>query len=221
VTGLSRAGKSVFIVSLIQNLLALAEQRDVLPQLTRRLSDQGTNRLLDVTILSPGISAVPHFDLAAKLARLAADEPAWPERTDDVAEVSLALTVHRSPLVPIRGSLMGLLSDRFEAYKHDMRTNVFDAHFHAFDRQLVLVDVLSALYGGKDAFQDAARAIKDIAAAIALRRPSRGPRTRRRGYLARRHRDTPGMPGESWPRGGGSGRWQSHRARGIRRHQGR
>lgn len=290
VTGLSRAGKSVFIVSLIQNLLALAEQRDVLPQLTRRLSDRGANRLRDVTILPAGVSAVPHFDHATKLTQLGADDPAWPERTDDVAEVSLALTVTRRsaigqrlgvrrvrldifdypgewlldlpllnqdyvawseqtvallresprrevsapflafianlrpgdrinealahqghrlykaaleacraqhglrylqpgrflcpgphgdvpmlwffpmdvrpPLVPLKGSLMGLMSDRFEAYKRDMRTNVFDALFRAFDRQVVLVDVLGALYGGQAAFQDAARAIKDIAAAF-------------------------------------------------------
>src|ERR1700712_3382259 len=70
VTGLSRAGKTVFITSLIQNLLALAAQKDVLPRLTQRLSDRGVNRLRDVTILPAGASALPHFDHAAKLAGL-------------------------------------------------------------------------------------------------------------------------------------------------------
>ncbi len=76
VTGLSRAGKTVFITSLIQNLLALAAQKDVLPQLTCRLSDTGLNRLRDVAILPAGVSAMPHFDQAAKLAGLSAAEPA-------------------------------------------------------------------------------------------------------------------------------------------------
>src|ERR1700710_2993861 len=95
VTGLSRAGKTVFITSLIQNLLTLAAQKDVLPQLTRRLA----NRLRGVTILPAGVSALPHFDQAAKLAGLSAAEPVWPERTADLAKVSLDLTLlRRSPL---------------------------------------------------------------------------------------------------------------------------
>ena len=95
VTGLSRAGKTVFITSMIQNLLALADQRDVLPRLTQRLSDRGANRLRDVTILPAGTSPVPYFDYAAKLAGMGAEEPAWPERTEDVAQISLALTLTR------------------------------------------------------------------------------------------------------------------------------
>jgi predicted YcjX-like family ATPase len=95
VTGLSRAGKTVFITSLIQNLLALAAQKDVLPLLTRRLSDTGMNRLREVTVLPAGVSAMPHFDQAAKLAGLGAAEPTWPERTNDIAEISLALTLTR------------------------------------------------------------------------------------------------------------------------------
>ena len=290
VTGLSRAGKTVFITSLIQNLLALAAQKDVLPQLTRRLSDTGLNRLRDVTLLSAGVSAIPYFDQAAKLAGLSAAEPVWPDRTNDIAQISLALTltrrsplgqklgerrvrldivdypgewlldlpllgqtyaewseqtiallresprrevsgaflafvdnrrsgdrvdeglareghrlykdaleacrVHhglrylqpgrflcpgphgdvpllwffpmdvRHPLVPPTGSLMALLSDRFEAYKRDMRSSFFETHFRAFDRQVLLVDVLGALHAGRAAFHDTARAIKDIATAL-------------------------------------------------------
>lgn len=75
VTGLSRAGKTVFITSLIQNLLALDGQRDVLPAVHKRLSAQGTNRLRDVAIEPAGISALPRFDFAAKLAGLSAGEP--------------------------------------------------------------------------------------------------------------------------------------------------
>jgi predicted YcjX-like family ATPase len=99
VTGLSRAGKTVFITSLVQNLLALASQKNVLPQLTRRTSDRGTNRLRDVTILPAGVSAMPYFDQAAKLAGLSAAEPSWPERTTDIAQISLALTLTRRSAV--------------------------------------------------------------------------------------------------------------------------
>jgi uncharacterized protein len=319
VTGLSRAGKTVFITSLIQNLLALAQQKDVLPQFTRRLSDGGTNRLQDVTILPAGISALPHFDLAAKLAGLGAKEPDWPERTDHVARVSLVLTLTRRsavgqwlggrrirldildypgewlldlplltqtytawseqtlallrqsprrevsgpflafvaklrpgdrvndslaqhghrlyklaleacrsqhglrylqpgrflcpgphgdvpllwffpmdvrpPLVPPTDSLMALLSDRFEAYKRDMRANFFETHFRAFDRQVVLVDVLGALHGGQGAFHDTARALKDIAAALRYgsRRFLRGSRIGRVVFVATKADHVPAM----------------------------
>jgi predicted YcjX-like family ATPase len=61
---------------------------------------------------------------------------------------------------------MALLSDRFEAYKRDMRASFFDTHFRAFDRQVLLVDVLGALYAGQGAFHDTARALKDITKAL-------------------------------------------------------
>jgi predicted YcjX-like family ATPase len=63
-------------------------------------------------------------------------------------------------------SLAGLLSDRFEAYKADIRAQFFDTCFADFDRQILLVDVLSALCAGKEAFEDTERAIADIAAQL-------------------------------------------------------
>ncbi len=66
---------------------------------------------------------------------------------------------------PIRWASTGaLLRDRFEAYKTDMRASFFDTHFANFDRQIVLVDVLGALHAGKEAFEDTAQTISDIAA---------------------------------------------------------
>lgn len=64
---------------------------------------------------------------------------------------------------PSQGTLAGLLEECFEEYKRDMRANFFDQHFGAFDRQVMLVDVLGALYAGKTAFDDTARAIHEIA----------------------------------------------------------
>ena len=78
VTGLSRAGKTAFLTSVAANLAA------------RRFA------------LAPsGASGVPRFDQARHLARLAADPPAWPERTDSSSLLALTTRVKH-----------GLLPDR-------------------------------------------------------------------------------------------------------------
>ena len=291
VTGLSRAGKTVFITSLIQNLLALGAGRNTLPRLAARLAVDSGSRLVGVRVLPAGASAVPYFDHAAKLAALAGEHPVWPQRTGDLAQVSLELVVNRKSVVgrplgdrrvrldildypgewlldlplleqsfaewsaqtldllrqpprcevaasflgfvgtlrpgdradegvarrghdhyraaleacrtrlglrylqpgrflcpgprddvlpfmrffpiqvpsgasPSQGTLAGLLEECFEEYKRDMRANFFDQHFCAFDRQVMLVDVLGALYAGKTAFDDTARAIHEIEKAL-------------------------------------------------------
>ena len=96
VTGLSRAGKTVFITSMIQNLLALGRDLDTLPKLRRRLTHDGEFRLKRVEILPAGAGTLPFFDQATKLHNLAADTPAWPPRTEDVAQISLALEIDRT-----------------------------------------------------------------------------------------------------------------------------
>ncbi len=78
VTGLSRAGKTAFLTSAAANLAA------------RRFA------------LAPsGASAVPRFDQARHLARLAADPPAWPERTDASSLLALSTRI-RHGLLPDR-----------------------------------------------------------------------------------------------------------------------
>jgi predicted YcjX-like family ATPase len=305
VTGLSRAGKTVFVTSLIQNLLALGQGLNTLPAFAACLRGDGEeSRLLGVEIMPTGASALPHFDQPAKLAALAGqgtgqgigqgtgqgieqgDRPAWPDRTEDLATISLLLTIARSsglgrrigprrvrldildypgewlldlPLldqdfatwsaatlalmrappraalaapflgflerhrgggpadealarqghvlyraalergraerglrflqpgrflcpgprgdVPLMwfypddsprpgGGMAGLLEQRFEAYKTMVRTEFFAPHFAAFHRQVMLVDVLGALVGGKAAYEDTARAVQAIAGAL-------------------------------------------------------
>ena len=289
VTGLSRAGKTVFITSLIQNLLALGRGRDTMPLITARLTRNGASRLRGVEVLPAGAGVLPFFDHAAKLAGLAAASPAWPLRTEDLAQVSLALEVERpSPLgrrlgsrrirldildypgewlldlpmlaqsyaawsaqtlallrtaprqacgtaflefaaglrpgdraeesllhrghalyrealqacrtrhelrylqpgrfvcpgpgsdapfmwffpleaapdAPRPGSAAALLQERFAAYQRHVRASFFDTHFASFDRQIMLVDVLGALYAGRAAFEDTARVIGDLAATL-------------------------------------------------------
>ncbi|HEX4261241.1 MAG TPA: YcjX family protein [Acetobacteraceae bacterium] len=285
VTGLSRAGKTVFLTSLIANLLALGRGRDTLPAVQARLEAGGESRLRGVRIGPAGASTIPLFDFAGRFASLAADPPAWPEPTEGLARIAIDIETDRAGLLarlgrrrlriealdypgewlldlPLLGQsfstwsrltlerlrtppraavfaeflawlaqfdagrpvsdetlrtghalyreglracrsrlglrhlqpgrfltagpeseapflwffpapgtpgvadALSLLAERFEAYKQDMRTHFFETHFAAFDRQVVLVDVLGALHAGRAAFEDTARAIADIAAAL-------------------------------------------------------
>ncbi|EFH11739.1 YcjX family protein [Teichococcus cervicalis] len=94
ITGLSRSGKTVFITSLISNLLALGRGRDTLPALTRQLAMQG--RRIEAVWLEPaGAQALDWFDAAEKLRDLAGATPHWPPRTSDLASASLVLRVSR------------------------------------------------------------------------------------------------------------------------------
>jgi predicted YcjX-like family ATPase len=290
VTGLSRAGKTVFVTSIIHNLLALGGGKNTLPRLATRLGGEGANRLVDVTVLPAGAAELPRFDYPGNLAGLAAQVPVWPQRTDDLAQISLSLTIKRKsalgqrlgsrrvrldildypgewlldlPLLgqtfaewsaetfrllrcsprreasasflgfiegvrsldradeavarqghdlyldaletcrrshgvrylqpgrflcpgprgnvpfmwffPLEisqagrqrsGTLAALLTERFEAYKRHIRADFFDTWFSSFNRQVMLVDLLGALFAGQTAFEDTARAIQEIATAF-------------------------------------------------------
>ncbi len=60
---------------------------------------------------------------------------------------------------PKSGSLGELMEKRFEAYKEKVVAPFFEGNFRKFDRQIVLVDVLSALHGGWHAFKDVEAAL--------------------------------------------------------------
>jgi len=101
VTGLSRSGKTVFITSLLANLLAAGQGRRALPA----LEAASGGRLRDVRLVPAVAQTVPRFDLPGHLAALAADPPAWPGRTEDLSTVELTLTLERSSW--IGGGLLG------------------------------------------------------------------------------------------------------------------
>ncbi|MGE4046011.1 MAG: YcjX family protein [Acetobacteraceae bacterium] len=103
VTGLSRAGKTVLITSLVANLLAMKSGRDTLPALRAWLDRGGPNRLRQVRLLPAGAGTMPLFDVMGKLEELASDQPHWPARTEDLAEVELELEI-----APAAGMLSGL-----------------------------------------------------------------------------------------------------------------
>ncbi|MCB1491531.1 MAG: YcjX family protein, partial [Rhodobiaceae bacterium] len=79
------------------------------------------------------------------------------------------------------GSLWAMMRERYEAYKTHVVKPFFRDHFARLDRQIVLVDALSALNAGPNAVQDLERALTDI---LACFRP--GSKSWLSGILTRR-----------------------------------
>ena len=88
VTGLSRAGKTVFLSSLIANLIAAGAGLRTLPA----LETASGGRLRRARVVPAGVESVPRFDPQAHLAALAADPPRWPERTEDLSTLAPEIT---------------------------------------------------------------------------------------------------------------------------------
>ena len=61
-----------------------------------------------------------------------------------------------------RGSLWSMMEQRYETYKSHVVTPFFRDHFARLDRQIVLIDVLTALNGGAAAVADLERAMTEI-----------------------------------------------------------
>ncbi|MBU9699825.1 YcjX family protein [Rhodobacteraceae bacterium HSP-20] len=85
VTGLSRAGKTVFITGLVANLL----DRGRMPQL--RAHAEG--RIEAVWLQPQPDVTLPRFDYEGHLAALTGDAPHWPESTRAVSELRLSFRV--------------------------------------------------------------------------------------------------------------------------------
>jgi hypothetical protein len=98
VTGLARSGKTVFITSLVANLL----NRGRMPQLSAVRDGR-----IDAAFLQPQPDdTVPRFDYETHLDALTAREPHWPDSTRAISELRLSLRVQPS------GFLSGLQSPR-------------------------------------------------------------------------------------------------------------
>ena len=82
---------------------------------------------------------------------------------------------------PGRGSIARMMDRRYESYKAHVVRPFFRDHFARLDRQIVLVDVLSALNRGATAVADLERALGEILASFRLGRANwlRGLVTRR------------------------------------------
>ena len=88
VTGLSRAGKTVFITSLVANLMDRAR----MPQLR-------AGARIEAAFLQPQPDmTLPRFDYETHLAALTGPVPHWPDSTRNVSELRLSLRVRPSGL---------------------------------------------------------------------------------------------------------------------------
>jgi len=89
VTGLSRAGKTVFITSLVANLL----DRGRMPGLT------GASRIRAAYLKPQPDDTVPRFDYESHLASLVGPTPSWPEGTRAVSELRLSFRLAPGGLI--------------------------------------------------------------------------------------------------------------------------
>jgi predicted YcjX-like family ATPase len=87
VTGLSRSGKTVFITSLIHNLLSALHNPYRMPL----LGVVGGRRLLSTYLESEGEHRLPRFPYLRNIEKMAGQFPDWPERTTDISEIGLKL----------------------------------------------------------------------------------------------------------------------------------
>ncbi len=91
VTGLSRAGKTVFITSLVANLINRSRMQG--------LTAQGEGRI-EAAFLQPQPDlTVPRFDFEAHLAALTGPRPHWPASTASVSELRLSFRVRPGGLL--------------------------------------------------------------------------------------------------------------------------
>ncbi|HUC69590.1 MAG TPA: YcjX family protein [Stellaceae bacterium] len=97
VTGLSGSGKTAFITSIIENLIAAAAQPVRLPFL-RAASER---RLVEVRPTRRQPAAGVPFPLLETVAALGADPPRWPGGTTELRRVDLSVLFHPSGLFGI------------------------------------------------------------------------------------------------------------------------
>ncbi|HYC03602.1 MAG TPA: YcjX family protein [Azospirillaceae bacterium] len=88
VTGLRRSGKTVFVTSLVNNLLAAGLRPGDAGHLAQ-LNARG--RILASRLDPQPDGAVPRFDYERHLADLAAEPPRWPDPTRAVSEIRVSL----------------------------------------------------------------------------------------------------------------------------------
>ncbi len=84
VTGLSRAGKTVFITSLIHNLLSAAHNPHRMPL----LKVVGERRLLGAKV-QDGAATLPRFPYQANIETMASAPWSWPPRTEGISEIEI------------------------------------------------------------------------------------------------------------------------------------
>lgn len=103
VTGLSRSGKTIFITSLVANLLDRGRMPGFLAAANGQIQSAYLQPQPDDT--------VPRFDFERHMSALSAAEPAWPESTRSISELRLSLRYQPQGLVAGLGGLRTLHID--------------------------------------------------------------------------------------------------------------
>ncbi|MCF8477445.1 MAG: YcjX family protein [Pseudolabrys sp.] len=103
VTGLSRAGKTVFITSLIHNLLSALHNPNRMPL----LKVVGEGRLLAAKLEGAKAHRLPRFPYAANIDRMAKVPAEWPQATADISEIGVDIRFVPTGLI---GQVLGRIS---------------------------------------------------------------------------------------------------------------
>jgi uncharacterized protein len=85
VTGLSRSGKTVFVTSLIHNLLSCAHNPNRMPL----LGAVGERRMIAATLQGSGPDRLPQFPYRDNIEQMAV--PDWPARTEGLSEIGIEI----------------------------------------------------------------------------------------------------------------------------------
>eukprot|EP01037_Dinobryon_pediforme_P013373 gene13373-13488_t len=89
----------------------------------------------------------------------------WPGEWADSPAMTFA-PLRAPPELPDKTSLWAMMERRYESYKTHIVMPFFRDHFTRIDRQIVLVDLLSALNSGPEAVRDLEAALGDILGAF-------------------------------------------------------
>lgn len=91
VTGLSRSGKTVFITSLVANLLDRGRMR--------ALNAAAQGRILSAYLQPQPDDDVPRFDFETHLGSLSGKRPRWPASTNNISQLRLSIRVQPSGIL--------------------------------------------------------------------------------------------------------------------------
>lgn len=115
VTGLSRAGKTVFITSLVHNLLSALHNPNRMPL----LQVAGEGRLRAARLRSAKADVLPRFPYQANIARMADVTANWPQPTADISEIGIDIRFEPA-------GLAGRLLTRVGGPTATLRLNIVD-----------------------------------------------------------------------------------------------